>query len=87
MSKKLEEVNQVNNYFIDKYLKYLKRKFENNERSHLKDYIIISIYLFNVIKNIIFLFKEFDYETRIFLCDVSLFIGGNTTNSYSFWST
>jgi hypothetical protein len=76
MSEQSLKLNPVNNYFIDNYLNYLNRKLESYRKHYFIDYIIISIYLFNVFKNILLLFKKFDYETRILVFDVSLFVGG-----------
>jgi hypothetical protein len=41
----------------------------------LKDYMIV-IYLLNVIKYSVLLLKDFDYETRVLLYDIPMFLGG-----------
>jgi hypothetical protein len=76
MSNKPQNKSQVNNYFIDDYLNQLRKRLENVENPNFKDYLFVFLYLLNVFKYILLLSVEFDYETRILLYDMSLFLGG-----------
>jgi hypothetical protein len=76
MSDEPQNKSQVNNYFIDKYLNQLSKRLENDKNPNFKDYLFVLLYLFNVFKYILLLSVKFDYETRILLYDVSLFMDG-----------
>jgi hypothetical protein len=76
MSNKPQNKSQVNNYFIDDYLNQLRKRLENVKNPNFKDYLFVFLYLFNVFKYILLLSVKFDYETRILLYDMSLFLGG-----------
>jgi hypothetical protein len=76
MSNKPQNKSQVNNYLIDDYLNQLRKRLENVKNPNFKDYLFVFLYLFNVFKYILLLSVKFDYETRILLYDMSLFLGG-----------
>jgi hypothetical protein len=76
MSNEPQNKSQVNNYFIDNYLNQLRKRLENFKNPNFKDYLFVLLYLFNVFKYILLLSVKFDYETRILLYDVSLFMDG-----------
>jgi hypothetical protein len=76
MSNKPENKSQVNNYFIDNYLNQLRKRLENVKNPNFKDNLFVLLYLLNVFKYILLLSVKFDYETRILLYDISLFLGG-----------
>jgi hypothetical protein len=76
MSDKPQNKSQVNNYFIDNYLNHLRKRLENVKNPNFKDYLFVLLNLFNVFKYILLLSLKFDYETRILLYDMSLFVGG-----------
>jgi hypothetical protein len=76
MSNEPQNESQVNNYFVDNYLNQLRKRLENVKNHNLKGYLFVLLYLFNVFKYILLLSVKFDYETRILLCDISLFLGG-----------
>ncbi len=76
MSNKPENKSPVNNYFVDNYLNQLRARLEAIRNPNFKDYLFVLIYLLNVFKCILLLSVKFDYETRILLYDMSLFLGG-----------
>jgi hypothetical protein len=76
MSNKPENKSPVNNYFVDNYLNQLRARLEAIRNPNFKDYLFVLIYLLNVFKYILLLSVKFDYETRILLYDMSLFLGG-----------
>jgi hypothetical protein len=62
--------------FIDDYLKDLNERINEKRKPLLKDYIIVVIYLLNVFKYSVLLLNDFDYETRVLLYDIPMFLGG-----------
>jgi hypothetical protein len=72
----IKKVYRLFGCFIDDYLKDLNDRINEERKPFLKDYIIVVIYLLNVIKYSVLLIKDFDYETRVLLYDIPMFLGG-----------
>jgi hypothetical protein len=72
----IKSVYRLFGCFIDDYLKQLNDRINEERKPFLKDYIIVVIYLLNVIKYTVLLLKDFDYETRVLLYDIPMFLGG-----------
>jgi hypothetical protein len=72
----IKSVYRLFGCFIDDYLKDLNERINEERKPFLKDYIIVVIYLLNVIKYSVLLLKDFDYETRVLLYDIPMFLGG-----------
>jgi len=67
---------RINNYFIDLYLNDLKKRLNINQKPFFRDYIIIMIYLFHLLKLCVPLLIKLDYQTLIIIYDVPIFFGG-----------
>jgi hypothetical protein len=76
MSQQRDEVYKVNSYFINYFLTSLNRRSHRNEKPFIKDYLVTLFYYLGVIHYFLMLLIEFDYETRLILFDLSIFIGG-----------
>ncbi len=66
----------ANSYFIKYYFNSLIKRLDGNKKLLITDYLIIYSYYILCLKYFMMLFIEFDYETRLILFDISLFIGG-----------
>jgi len=78
MSQKLETVNKLNPYFINRFLDSLNKRLDVKERplTLVKEYSIMLLYFLITIKFFVMILFEFDYETRLILFDPTLFLGG-----------
>jgi hypothetical protein len=76
MAEQIRSEFKTNSYFINYYFNSLIKRLDGNKKSLIRDYlIIISCYIL-CLKYFMVLFIKFDYETRLILFDISLFIGG-----------
>jgi hypothetical protein len=66
----------ANSYFINYYFNSLNKRMDGNKKLLITDYLIIYSYYILCLKYFMMLFIEFDYETRLILFDLSLFMGG-----------
>jgi len=66
----------ANSYFIKYYFNSLIKRLDGNKKLLITDNLIIYSYYILCLKYFMMLFIEFDYETRLILFDISLFIGG-----------
>jgi hypothetical protein len=68
----IKSVYRLFGCFVDDYLKDLNERINKERKPFLKDYIIVVIYLLNVIKYSVLLLKDFGYETRVLLYDIPM---------------
>ena len=65
----------VRNRFVDFYLDSFERRIKNHDKLYLS-YLLIITYLIFIVKNLICLFCDLDFHTRLMLYDISHMIGG-----------
>ena len=71
----IKRLNIWSNIVIDSYLNQINRKHLNNKKSSITEWFLFSLFFVHIFKDILCIYLS-DQIIRLYLCDLTLFVGG-----------